>query len=103
MASLAESENRGPSTKGEDSLSTLVDIMKDLDAHYSADDDMVVVQKIRETNSDIKKIIKEKEVEPRKLIRGKFSHALTSPLGLPLALRAAFAIEYTPLTQHTPL
>ena len=73
MASIAESENRGPSGNREDSLSTLVDIMKDLDAHYSANDDIIVLQKIREENKNIQKILKEKEKEPRQLIRGKFS------------------------------
>ena len=86
MASIAESENRGPNVNGEDSLSTLVDIMKDLDAHYSANDDMVVLQKIREENTNIQKVLKEKEKEPRQLIRGKFS----PPNSLPVFSTSAY-------------
>ena len=44
---------------GADALSTLVDIMKDLDTHYRADDDIQVLRDIGNVSEGIETIIKE--------------------------------------------
>lgn len=54
---------------GSDALSTLVDIMKDLDTHYRADDDIQVLRDIGNVSEGIETIIKEKEVGPREIIK----------------------------------
>ena len=47
--------------------------MKDLDAHYNAQDDIINLGKIFAMESDVDKIIEEKEMGPRELIRGTYN------------------------------
>ena len=60
-------QNRDDSN--EDALSTLVDIMKDLDTHYKADDDIEVLKEIGNVSGKIEAVIKEKEIGPREMIK----------------------------------
>jgi hypothetical protein len=53
----------------EDALSTLVDIMVDLDTHYKADDDIHVLKEIGNVSCKVEAIIKEKEIGPREMIK----------------------------------
>ena len=63
----------GQEESEEGSLGPLLEIMKDLDAHYNAQDDIVNLGKIFGMESDVDNIIKEKEMGPRELIRGTYN------------------------------